>query len=194
MLAPAFDDPALASQAVFRTVMEAMARPGVPRPLPSRLAVPPPLSRAAAAVALTVLDYETEFWLDQGLTAADEVAAWIKFHTGAPLTADSARAAFAFICDPAAMPPFDAFSPGSLEYPDRSTTLVVQVASFDHGDELQLSGPGIAGKRSFSAAPLPPDFRARLVANREMFPRGIDLILVTQDAVAALPRSIRVGS
>ena len=36
MLAPAFDDPALASQAVFRTVMEAMARPGLARPLPSR--------------------------------------------------------------------------------------------------------------------------------------------------------------
>jgi alpha-D-ribose 1-methylphosphonate 5-triphosphate synthase subunit PhnH len=194
MLAPAFDDPALASQAVFRTVMETLARPGLPRPLPTRLAVPPPLSTAAAAVALTVLDYETAFWLDQGLTAADEVAAWIKFHTGASLTADSARAAFAFISDPSAMPRFDAFSPGSLEYPDRSTTLVVQVASFGRGDELKLSGPGIAGTRSFSAEPLPSDFRARLIANREMFPRGIDLILVTRDAVAALPRSIRVGS
>jgi len=194
MLAPAFDDPALASQAVFRTVMEALARPGLPRPLPSRLAVPLPLTPAAAAVALTLLDYETPFWLDQRLADAPEVAPWFRFHTGAPLTADCARATFAFVSDPAAMLPFDAFSPGSLEYQDRSTTLVVQVASFGHSEELKLSGPGIAGTRSFSALPLPPDFRARLIANRDIFPRGVDLILVSPDAVAALPRSIRVAS
>jgi alpha-D-ribose 1-methylphosphonate 5-triphosphate synthase subunit PhnH len=193
MLAPAFDDPALASQTVFRTVMEAFARPGRPRPLSSALSAPLPLSTTAAAVALTLLDYETPFWLDPGLAAADEVAAWLKFHAGAPLTTQSKQAAFGFVCDPAAMPAFEAFSPGSLEYPDRSTTLVLQVASFGQGEELLLSGPGIAGTTSFSAQPLPADFRARLIANREMFPRGIDLILVSADAVAALPRSIRVA-
>ena len=193
MLAPAFDDPALASQAAFRTVMEAMARPGRARPLPSRLAAPPPLGATAAAVALTLIDYETPFWLDQALAAAPEVAAWLEFHTGAPLTLDSGRAAFAFVSDPAAMPPFDTFSPGTLEYPDRSTTLVLQVARFGAGDALTLSGPGIQGTTSFSAQPLPPDFRTRLIANRETFPRGVDLILVSQDAVAALPRSVRVA-
>jgi alpha-D-ribose 1-methylphosphonate 5-triphosphate synthase subunit PhnH len=193
MLAPAFDDPALASQAVFRTVMEALARPGQARPLASTLAAPPPFTATVAAVALTVLDYETPFWLDHGLAAAPEVAAWITFHTGAPLTADAARAAFAFVSDPAAMPAFGAFSSGSIEYPDRSTTLVVQVARFDRGEEFALAGPGIAGTRSFSAQPLPSDFRARLVANRALFPRGLDLILVSPDAVAALPRSVRVA-
>jgi alpha-D-ribose 1-methylphosphonate 5-triphosphate synthase subunit PhnH len=194
MLAPAFDNPALASQSVFRTVMEAIARPGLARPLASRLAVPPPLTATAAAVALTLLDYETAFWLDEGLVNASEVAPWFRFHTGAPLTADSARSAFAFVSDPAKMLPFDAFSFGSIEYPDRSTTLVMQVAGFDHGEALELCGPGIAGTRRFSAAPLPPDFRARLIANRALFPRGVDLILVSPDAVAVLPRSIRVAA
>ncbi len=192
MLAPAFDDPALASQAVFRTVMEAMARPGLPRTLPSGLAAPP-LSPTAAAVALTLLDYETPFWLDPALAAAPEVAAWLKFHTGAPLASDSAQATFGFVSDPVAMPPFEAFSAGTLEYPDRSTTLVVQVTSFGRGDALQLCGPGIRGASRFSAQPLPPDFRSRLVANRELFPRGVDLILVSPDAVAALPRSVRIA-
>jgi alpha-D-ribose 1-methylphosphonate 5-triphosphate synthase subunit PhnH len=193
MLAPAFDDPALASQAVFRTVMEAMARPGLPRLLPSGLAAPPPLGPTAAAVALTLLDYETPFWLDPALAAAPEVAVWLKFHTGAPLALDSQEAAFAFVSDAAAMPPFGAFSAGTLEYPDRSATLVLQVARFGQGDALELSGPGISGSRSFSAQPLPPDFRTRLIANRELFPRGVDLILVSPDAVAALPRSVRVS-
>jgi alpha-D-ribose 1-methylphosphonate 5-triphosphate synthase subunit PhnH len=194
MLAPAFDDPALASQAVFRTVMEAMARPGLPRPLPSGLAAPPPLSPTAAAVALTLLDYETPFWLDPALAAAPEVAAWLKFHTGAPLASDAGQAAFAFVSDPTAMPPFAIFSAGSLEYPDRATTLVVQVASFGESDTLELSGPGIQGTTNFSALPLPPDFPTRLIANRALFPRGVDLILVSPDAVAALPRSVRVVS
>jgi alpha-D-ribose 1-methylphosphonate 5-triphosphate synthase subunit PhnH len=191
MLAPAFDDPALGSQAVFRTVMEAIARPGLPRPLVSTLAPPPPLRATAAAVALTLLDYETPFWLDQDLAAAAEVAVWLKFHTGARQTADSAQAAFAFVSG--ALPAFDVFAPGTLEYPDRSTTLVVQVESLDQGEALALSGPGIAGTRRFSARPLPPDFRARLIANRDMFPRGVDLILVSETAVATLPRSVRVA-
>ena len=194
MLAPAFNDPALASQAVFRTVMEAMARPGLPRPLDSKLAAPPPLSAAAAAVALTLLDYETPFWLDPALAAAGEVARWLTFRTGAPQTADSAAAAFAFVAEPLKMPAFDAFSPGSIEYPDRSTTLVVQVAAFDRGEALALAGPGIAGRRSFMASPLPEDFRARLAANRALFPRGIDLILASAHAVAALPRSLRLAT
>jgi alpha-D-ribose 1-methylphosphonate 5-triphosphate synthase subunit PhnH len=194
MLAPTFDNPPLASQSVFRTVMDALAHPGLARPLPSRLAVPPPLTATAAAVALTLLDYETPFWLDQGLADAPEVASWFRFHTGAPRTTDCAQAAFAFISDPVAMPPFDAFSSGSIEYPDRSTTLVVQVAGFEHGDTFALCGPGIAGTRRFSATPLPADLQARLVASRALFPRGIDLILVSPDAVAALPRSLRLAS
>ena len=193
MLAPAFDDPALASQAVFRTMMEAMARPGLPRPLATRLAPPTPLSATAAAVALTLLDYETPFWLDARLAAAGEVAAWLKFHTGAPLTGNPAQSSFAFICDPATMPPFETFSQGVSEYPDRSTTLVVQVERLDRGDALTLCGPGIAGSRSFCAAPLPDNFQARLLANRALFPRGVDLILVSAQAVAALPRSLRVA-
>jgi alpha-D-ribose 1-methylphosphonate 5-triphosphate synthase subunit PhnH len=193
MLAPAFDDPALASQAVFRTVMEAMARPGRPRPLASTLAAPPPLTATAAAVALTLLDYETPFWLDRAL-AAGEVASWLTFHTGAPQTADSAAAAFAFVSDPLVMPAFEAFALGSIEYPDRSTTLVLQIATFERGESLTLSGPGIAGNRSFAASPLPQDFRARLATNRALFPRGVDLILTSADAVAALPRSLRFAN
>jgi alpha-D-ribose 1-methylphosphonate 5-triphosphate synthase subunit PhnH len=188
----AFADPPRATQSVFRGVMEAMAHPGVVRPLASSLATPAPLGPAAAALALTLLDYETPFWLDPPLAAAPALREWFKFHTGAPLTADGARAAFAFIADPARCPAFEMFSSGLIEYPDRSTTLVLQVAGFDRGEPLALAGPGIAGTRHFRAAPLPEDFRARLVANRALFPRGVDLILASQDAIVALPRSVRV--
>jgi alpha-D-ribose 1-methylphosphonate 5-triphosphate synthase subunit PhnH len=192
MLAPGFSDPVLASQAVFRTVMEAMARPGLIATVDTEVAPPAPLGIAVASLALTLLDFETPVWLDPGLARASDIAGWFKFHTGASITADPGAAAFAFIADPADMPAFDRFCLGTVEYPDRSTTLVLQVDEFGNGQQLLLRGPGIPGARSFSAQPLPEDFPARLVANRELFPRGVDLILVSKDAVAALPRSLSV--
>ncbi len=192
MLVPGFSDPVLASQAVFRTVMEAMARPGQIAEIGVALAPPAPLGIAAAALALTLLDFETPVWLDPTLAVAPEVDGWLKFHTGAPRTADPATAAFAFIAEPATMPAFDAFGLGSVEYPDGSTTLVLEVETLTEGDAFHLSGPGIKGSRRLAAAPLPADFAARMAANRARFPRGVDLVLTCGRRLAALPRSVHL--
>jgi alpha-D-ribose 1-methylphosphonate 5-triphosphate synthase subunit PhnH len=191
-VAAGFAEPVLAAQSTFRTVMDAMARPGTVRPL-AGIAAPAPLSPVAAAISLTLLDYETPFWLDAPLAAAPEVARWISFHTGAARTADPARAAFAFAADSAAAPPFETFALGSQEYPDRSTTLVLQVERLSEGEGLMLRGPGIAGSRRLAAAPLPADFLDRWSENRALFPRGVDLVLATANAVAALPRSVHAA-
>jgi alpha-D-ribose 1-methylphosphonate 5-triphosphate synthase subunit PhnH len=106
------------------------------------------------------------------------------------VTSDPRQAAFAFIADPVQAPAFDDFSLGTPQYPDRSATLVLQVEGFGTGQRLLLSGPGIADVQSFSAQPLPPDFQTRIAANRALFPRGVDVILVSPNAVAALPRSV----
>jgi alpha-D-ribose 1-methylphosphonate 5-triphosphate synthase subunit PhnH len=192
-VAAGFAEPALAAQSTFRTVMDAMARPGTVRRLDG-IAAPAPLSPVAAAIALTLLDYETPFWLDAPLAAAPEVARWIAFHTGAPRAADPARAAFAFVADSAAAPPFETFALGSQEYPDRSTTLVLQVDRLCEGEGLTLRGPGIAGSRRLAASPLPGDLLDRLSENRALSPRGVDLVLATADAVAALPRSVHAAA
>jgi len=186
----AFPAPVLASQAAFRALMDALARPGTVKPLPPAAAAPSPLSATAAAVALTMLDYETPVWLDAPLAQRPQVADWVRLHTGARVTSDPREAAFAFIADPVHAPAFDGFSLGTPEYPDRSATLVLQVEDFGSGQRLLLAGPGIADVRSFSARPLPPDFQNRIAANRALFPRGVDMILVSPDAVAALPRSV----
>src|SRR5690606_16161514 len=114
-VAPACADPVTESQAVFRTVMNAFARPGTVRPIAAALHAPAPLCGEMAAVALALLDYETPFWLDARLSAEPAVAEWLRFHTGAPLVADTAKAAFAFIDDAATMPPFEQFSLGTME-------------------------------------------------------------------------------
>jgi alpha-D-ribose 1-methylphosphonate 5-triphosphate synthase subunit PhnH len=190
VLAPAFPEPVLASQAVFRAVMDAFARPGEIKALPHAAAAPSPLSATAAAVAWALLDYETPLWLDRALAETPAVAEWIRFHAGARVTEDPRQAAFAIIADPTQAPPFDQFALGTPEYPDRSTTLVMQVSSFDQGQRWSLSGPGIADRATLAAEPMPGDLVERLAANRALFPRGVDLILVSPDAVAALPRAV----
>jgi alpha-D-ribose 1-methylphosphonate 5-triphosphate synthase subunit PhnH len=192
VLAPAFPEPVLASQSVFRAVMDAFARPGEIKPLPPAPDPPRPLSATAAALARALLDYETPVWLDPALSQAPDVAEWLRFHTGARVAGNPQLAAFAIIADAAQAPPFDAFSLGTAEYPDRSTTLVLEVQAFGRGRSLSLSGPGIADVVSFSAVPLPADLGGRLAANRALFPCGVDLILVSSDSVVALPRSVRV--
>jgi alpha-D-ribose 1-methylphosphonate 5-triphosphate synthase subunit PhnH len=182
----------LADQAVFRAVMDAMAHPGRVNALADLPAEwPAPLNAGAAAVALCLADFETPVWLDD-MAREGDAAAWLRFHTGTRITGDPREAAFAFISDARHAPDFHAFALGSLDYPDRSTTFVLQVEGFGNGVPRRLAGPGIKDTAVFSASPLPGDFDARLAANRALAPRGADFILVSNSAVAALPRSTRL--
>lgn len=189
MTAIAFDS-AFASQAAFRAVMECFARPGEIRTL-GGVTAPAPLAPAAAALIQSLADYETPIWLDHTLAGVPAIADWIRFYTGAPLALEPRHAAFALIADPRDMPDFSQFAQGTEEYPDRSTTLIMQVERFA-GRAITIEGPGIKAARTIAAEPLPDDFAARLAANRELFPRGIDFVLVASTQVMAIPRSIRV--
>jgi alpha-D-ribose 1-methylphosphonate 5-triphosphate synthase subunit PhnH len=184
-----FTNPVLDAHEAFRAAMMAMARPGTVHRLVTALQPPQPLSRAAGALALALCDNDTLIWLDAQLSAAPAVITFLRFHTGARLLSEPGAAAFAFVGDPTHMPSWDELAIGTLEYPDRSTTLVIQVETLDHTGSWRLIGPGIAGEACLWARPLPADFLARLAENRRLFPRGIDLFLVAGDRIAALPRT-----
>src|SRR4051794_5324681 len=90
-----FERPVQDSQAVFRSVMMAMARPGTIRGMAAVLSPPGAMAPAAAGLALALCDFETPMWLDTALTADPEVPAHLRFHTGAPIVANAATAHFA---------------------------------------------------------------------------------------------------
>lgn len=179
----------LAAQSAFRKVMDATARPGSIETIASVAGAPTVLAPAAAAIALTLFDHDTPVWLDAPLTASDAVASWLRFQTGCPIVVDPAQCAFALVADAATVPSFEAFALGNPDYPDRSTTLILQLATLTGGADLALSGPGIRGAASLRAGGLPEDIIERQAANRALFPRGVDLLLVAGNDVAALPRS-----
>jgi alpha-D-ribose 1-methylphosphonate 5-triphosphate synthase subunit PhnH len=188
---PAFRDAVREPQAVFRLAMRAMASPGQIIELGAGIVPPAPLLVPAAALLLTLCDFETPVWLDTMLADSADVAAFLRFHTGARLVPSPADAAFAVVADAARMPALTTFARGAPDYPDRSATLIVQVEGLTVGG-WTLEGPGIRGATCFTAAPLPADFATQLRANRAAFPRGVDIFFSTRTLLAALPRSTRV--
>ena len=186
-----FADKVLSAQSTFRSVMEAMARPGSVQRVTASVGTPPPMMRGVAAIALTLFDHDTPIWLDRAMSETTEVAKWLKFHSGAPIIDDASICGFALIGDPRALGAFDRFALGSNEYPDRSTTLVLQVASLTEGREFRLRGPGIDDVAVLRATIEPHDLFDRLAANATLFPRGVDVVLVADDKIVVLPRTTR---
>lgn len=188
-----FADKVLSAQSTFRSVMEAMARPGTVQQIRAVAGTPAPLMRGTAAIALTLFDHDTPIWLDRTMSATPDVGRWLKFHTGTPVIADSSASSFAVIGNARELPPLDRFALGSNEYPDRSTTLILQIDSLTSGPAYELTGPGIDGVAVLQAT-ISGNLFEQLAINATLFPRGVDVVLVHDDAVAAIPRTARLAA
>ena len=187
-----FADKVLSAQSTFRSVMDAMARPGSIQRIASTAGTPATMMRGTAAIALTLFDHDTPIWLDSRMSATPDVGKWLKFHTSAPVVVDASIASFALVGDPENLPVLDRFAFGSNEYPDRSTTLILQVESLSAGPVVELQGPGIDGTAALRASIQPRDLFERLAINATLFPRGIDVVLVHDDCIVAIPRTTRL--
>lgn len=192
ILAAGFDDPVGESQTTFRSVMQALAEPGLIRHVPNNLTPPAPLVPASAAILLALADYETPIWLDAA-SSAGGAADFLRFQTGAAIVAEMNRAAFAVMADHSKLDGFERFMQGTLEFPDRSTTVIIQVVSLAEGGPLHLTGPGIPGTRQLEIEPPIDGFVGMLMANQARFPLGVDVLLVAGNAVVGLPRTTRIA-
>lgn len=182
---PAWQDAVHDAQSAFRLVLQALSEPGTIHTLPIDLAVPAPLGVATTALCLTLLDMDTSCWIDYPSPAAD---AYLRFHCGCPLVSDVADASFVLLTDPTTMR-LDRFAQGSITYPDRSATVIVQVPNLIEGPVRTLTGPGIATTSVFRVAGLESDFGAHWASNHAKFPCGVDLIFCCGSQLLALPRS-----
>lgn len=191
MTEAAFANPAHELARAFRPILDAMANPGQILSFAPDLSPPAGLTREAAAVALTLCDFQTPVWLGQGLRAP-AIERYLRFHTGAPLTRSVDDAMFVFADAGHSVPELSLFSRGTHEYPDRSTTIVVQAGQLRGDLGVTLKGPGIQTTQRLGVGSLGADFWRQLIASRADFPLGIDVVFVAPETIAAIPRSTQI--
>lgn len=191
VLTGGFVEPVFQAQSVFKMLMDGMARPGTIQTVTPDIVPPAPLGIAAGAIGLTLCDHDTPVWLSAGL-AKSAVPQWLGFHAGAPMTTEKAEARFAFVEAGMALSTFGLFASGTQEYPDRSTTVVIELADLEGGRRLALMGPGIQSAAEIAPVGLPETFLRLWTENRALFPRGVDIVLTAGKRFLCLPRTTKI--
>lgn len=195
------------SQMIFRSLLDAMARPGSIVVLPDIKITSPALNRYPLLLLMTLLDHEVSFYVsghsDENVNASRQaVAEYLRSNTGSNESA-LRDADFILVCEGSSQGLIRRVKQGTLEYPDESATVVYDVGSIgdrgydgdDSHDEymlLELSGPGIAGKCMIAISGMEPAEIEDVLAMRN-YPLGIDAILSDRNGnIACIPRSTNV--
>ncbi len=192
--APGFADPTRDAQRAFRAVLDALAHPTRSFPLAGPADPPAALGPGLAAVALTLLDEDCAVWLGGALAGDAEVAAWLAFHTGARRANAAGRGRLRHRRPERAAA---ARVPGARHRrgaaPVRHGRARRPRLRTGHGCRLHRAGTRHRRHRRRSPPRGPPTASpTRGAATRRLFPRGVDLLLVDDDTVAALPRTTRL--
>lgn len=184
---PGFQNTVHDAQHSFRTLLDAMARPGQIYHIGAALKPPVGMMAGSAAACLALLDLDTSIWMQSGWH--ESVRSWLLFHTGCRFVNDPAIADFALIHTWGTAPPLADFHLGMPEEPERSTTLLMQLDQIEGSTSKLLSGPGVPSTRLISPQ-LSKSFWTEWRSNRQIYPLGVDVFLIHRHAVMGLPRSV----
>lgn len=172
----------------FRSVLEAMARPGRPRRIAESAA-----SREAAFDLLCdcVMDSESTLgFLDE----RDRIhARRIALRTGCRLV-PAAEADFVLPGAEGAGASILGLRLGEPEYPDRGCTLIYFVQELGpEGGRWEWTGPGIPDRIRPSFAGLPESEWPHLRTANSLYPLGVDSLFIDRSGqILAFPRSTRI--
>jgi alpha-D-ribose 1-methylphosphonate 5-triphosphate synthase subunit PhnH len=190
-LPPGFADPARDAQQAYRAVLSAFAHPTRVFPLAGPAEPPAALGRGLAAVVLTLLDEACTVWLGGGLARDADERAWLAFHTGARRV-DAVIAADFIITAPDTLPALASLPAGTDEAPHLSALVVIDIRGCAGPARFTAAGPGIDGTSTLAAPWAPAGFADAWRRNTASFPRGVDLLLVDEHTVTAVPRTTRL--
>lgn len=213
-----FSNPVHDSQRTYRSLLSAMAEPGIWQPIVQTaepLKAEPP---GFFSLALTLLDNDTRFFSE----SLAEFAALVRFYTGAQAT-EAPEADFIFIQasqlekrTPEALQSFlNGLRQGDDLAPETSATVVLAVQNTaaaastplpvsrpashsgafigsSEGRTIAIHGPGIQSQRNLPDFALPNGFWKWRQKQELSYPLGLDLLFVRDHQVMALPRSTRL--
>jgi alpha-D-ribose 1-methylphosphonate 5-triphosphate synthase subunit PhnH len=188
----------LESQAIFRMILYAMARPGKIVNLPNFKIDPPVGSKASLdskypfLVLFTFLDSYVRFKVLDRKNSIDatDVSTYVSTHTGSR-EAPIEEADFILIYGGSSKGLVSRMKRGSLKYPNESATLIYGVEFLGEGSlHLTLSGPGVPSVCELDLEGVEMDEMRDLIRANSEFPLGLDVIFSDKDGKAAcLPRS-----
>ncbi|HEY4439991.1 MAG TPA: phosphonate C-P lyase system protein PhnH [Candidatus Elarobacter sp.] len=176
------------AQRTFRALLDAVAYPGRVTPIVDLPAVPAGLSPALGACARTLFDPDVAVWV-AGVDGG--AAAWLRDETGARIVREPAAAQFVVITDLRDVAPLGRWNAGTVEDPETSATLLVQVDALSGGRDVVLAGPGIEDEIVIAPHGLDAQFWDAWAVNAARYPLGVDLFLFDPRAVAGVPRTVR---
>ena len=190
---PGFQNLVHDSQSTFRTLLNALARPGKALEVSAKLTPPLGLNIACAAACLTLLDLETQVWLQPGLN--EEVKNWLLFHTGCRFAEDTQQADFAVIWNIDKMPNLTVFKQGTPVYPEDSTTLLIMIdgQKIDLSEDKHptLTGAGI-NEQITMPINLSDSFWQQWQPNHDSYPLGVDIYFFLENKAIGLPRTSKI--
>ncbi|RTZ18266.1 phosphonate C-P lyase system protein PhnH [Vibrio aquaticus] len=190
------------SQHCFRQLLTALSEPGKLITL-DRCSGFSSMHSAATQTLLTLTDNTTPLWLSKSYASQSTLIENLRFHCGVSIEPSQEKASFAVIAeqDLAEFSWGDAaFYVGNEEYPDSSTTVIVELKALSLASEqttsqvLRLTGPGIKTQVEIDSDLMPASLIAFLEQRQDQFafPIGIDLLLVSGEALLAIPRTTKI--
>jgi alpha-D-ribose 1-methylphosphonate 5-triphosphate synthase subunit PhnH len=176
-------DPVADTQQCFRTLVAAMSRPGTVHETPT--------SPADHAVLATLVDHEVSCY------TTDETIRTALANEGR-LTEASMTAADIVHATTPTDGAVETLRSGSLTEPSEGATIVYRVTELipesanSSATTLSLSGPGIKDTRTLAVEGLPASEATSISRAQSEYPQGVDVIVATETALAALPRSVEL--
>jgi alpha-D-ribose 1-methylphosphonate 5-triphosphate synthase subunit PhnH len=184
-----------ASQRVFRAVLDALARPGLPARLPAPLLpTGAPALPAALLPALALADLGTGIHvMAEDADRARHWAAALRTATSAP-EVPLERARLVAAVRPVTGDEVRRLNRSDPTAPEDGALLAVAVAGLTGGPHRWcLTGPGVPGRRAIAPAGLAGDFLAGRTAAVAGYPGGVDVLLVAPEGgLLGLPRTTTI--
>ena len=183
-----FKNKTFESQEAFHLILQATANPGKKVKFMNHNYSQKDLHISSVNIIFTLLDLDTNVFIQSA--QENIISNFIKLHTGSPITKNKIESDFAIITHGDL--DFDSFNDGLDQYPDKSTTLIIQIQSMSEGEDFVLSGPGIKISNQITLRGIPHNFKEKINSNSSKFPRGVDIFLTCNDELISLPRTIKI--